>query len=113
MSTSPLGVTSGKGLDVVDYPQASALSDAASRVSGVIAITLVPVLIGVGAGSSLTDSLTKGYRPAMIAIGGLPAGAALVAWLFVSGERAAAPRLAPPAPDRGCALPAPDAEAAS
>jgi hypothetical protein len=80
-------------------------------VGGVIAIALVPGLIGVGAGSSLAESLAKGYRPAMLVIGALCAGAAFVTALFVSDQRAITPRLVPR--DRGCALPVADAEAVS
>ena len=69
--------------------------------------------VGIGAGSSLATLLTKGYRPAMIAIDALCARAALVARVFVSDERAAVPRPAPPAPDRGGGLPARDAETGS
>ena len=49
-----------------DLGEASGVNDAAARVGGVIAIALVPVLIGVGAGGSLAASLTHGYRPAML-----------------------------------------------
>ncbi len=45
---------------------ASAINDAAAKVGAVAAVALVPVLIGVSAGSSLADSLTDGYRTAMI-----------------------------------------------
>jgi EmrB/QacA subfamily drug resistance transporter len=92
-----------------DLGEASAINDAAARIGGVIAVALVPVLIGVGAGTSLTEALTNGYEPAMIVIGGLCVAAAVVTWLFVSDERTDAPQLA--APDRGCALPLRKAEA--
>ena len=55
-----------------------------------------------GAGA---PALARGYQPAMIALGGLCAAGAVVTWLFVSNDRAAAPLLAPPAPHHGCALP--------
>ena len=71
----------------------------------------MPVLIGVGAGTSFADALTNGYEPAMVVIGGFCVAAAVVAWLFVSDERADAPPVA--APDRGCALPVREAEAVS
>jgi len=45
----------------------------------------------------------------MSAIAGICVGAAVVAWLFVSDRRAAAPRFAPPAPYRGCGLPVSEA----
>ncbi|MFL5912471.1 MAG: DHA2 family efflux MFS transporter permease subunit [Gaiellaceae bacterium] len=103
LAVTPLTAAVLAAVRDADLGEASAINDAASRVGGVIAIALVPVLIGVGAGSSLADSLAKGYRPAMLAIAGLCTGAALVTWLFVSDERAEAPLIA--APDRGCALP--------
>jgi EmrB/QacA subfamily drug resistance transporter len=112
LAVTPLTAAVLAAVGDADLGEASAINDAASRVGGVLAIALVPVLIGVGAGSTLTDSLANGYRPAMIAIGGLCAGAAIVSWLFVSDDRTArAPMLVPP--DRGCALPMPDAGAAS
>jgi MFS family permease len=88
-----------------DLGEASAINDAASRVGGVIAVALVPLLIGVTAGASLADSLATGYEPAMIVIGGMCAAGALISLVFVSAEPSAAPRIA--APDRGCALPIP------
>jgi hypothetical protein len=51
----------------------------------------VPLLIGIHAGRSLAESLSTGYRPAMIAIAVLCAAAAFVSWLFVSDDRGAAP----------------------
>jgi EmrB/QacA subfamily drug resistance transporter len=111
LSVTPLTAAVLAAVGDTDLGEASAINDAASRVGGVIAIALVPVLIGVGAGTSLATALTDGYQPAMIAIGGICVGAALVSWLFVSDERATAPALA--APDRGCALPALEAGAAS
>jgi EmrB/QacA subfamily drug resistance transporter len=94
-----------------DLGEASAINDAAARVGAVVAVAVVPVLIGVGAGSSLSDSLTNGYRPAMLVIGGVCAAAAVVAGIFVSNERATAPRVVPPAPFHGCALPVTDSAA--
>ncbi len=80
-----------------DLGEASAINDAAARVGAVVMVALVPVLIGLGAGSTLADGLTHGYRRAMIVIGGLSAAAAIVTWLFVSDAPAASPRLVPPA----------------
>src|SRR3954447_7712038 len=73
-----------------DLGEASAINDAAARVGGVIAIALVPLLIGVGAGSTLAGSLANGYHRAMIVVGGLCIAAAAVSWLFVSDERGTA-----------------------
>ena len=91
-----------------DLGEASGINDAASRIGGVIAIALVPALIGASGGRSLGHALAHGYQPAMIVMGGLCAGAALIAGLFVTDRRATAPRLARWAPHDGCALPVPD-----
>jgi MFS family permease len=103
LAVTPLTAAVLAAVGDADLGEASAVNDAASRVGGVLAVALVPVLIGAGAGASLADSLASGYEPAMVVIGALCAGGALVAWLFVSDEPAEAPRMA--APDRGCALP--------
>jgi EmrB/QacA subfamily drug resistance transporter len=111
LSVTPLTAAVLAAVGDADLGEASAINDAAARVGGVIAIGLVPVLIGVGAGTSLAEALTNGYEPAMVVIGGLCVAAAVVTWLFVSDERADAPPLA--APDRGCALPVREAVAAT
>ena len=59
-------------------------------------------LIVATGGSSLAQALTDGYQPAMIALAAVCAGAAVVTALFVTDDRAPAPRLAPPAPHHGC-----------
>lgn len=87
-----------------DLGEASAINDAAARVGALALVALVPLLIGATAGSSLADSLTDGYRPAMLVLAGVCAVAAVLVAVFVSNERATAPRLAPPAPHHGCAL---------
>lgn len=91
-----------------DLGEASAINDAAARVGGVVVVALVPVLLGLGAGSSLGDALTHGYRQAMIVVGGLCVAGAVVAWLFASDQAAVAPRLGTAASDRGSALPVAD-----
>lgn len=113
LAVTPLTAAVLAAVGDADLGEASAINDAASRVGGVIAIALVPVLIGVGATGTLAHSLASGYRPAMLSIGGLCVGAAIVSWLFVSDERATAPAPAIVPADRGCALPARDAGAAS
>jgi EmrB/QacA subfamily drug resistance transporter len=104
LAVTPLTAAVLAAVDDTDLGEASAINDAASRLGGVIAIAIVPTLIGAGCGS-LAPALAHGYRPAMIALGGLCAAGAVVTWLFVSNDRAAAPLLAPPAPHHGCALP--------
>ena len=91
-----------------DLGEASGINDAAARVGALIVVALVPALIGLAAGSSLADALTHGFRQAMIAITGLSAAGAIVVWLFVSDEPEVAHLIAPPAPDRGDAVPAAD-----
>jgi EmrB/QacA subfamily drug resistance transporter len=88
-----------------DLGEASAINDAASRLGGVVAIALVPALIGAGGGRSLAGALAHGYQPAMIALAALCAAAAAVTAVFVADDRTEAPRLAAPAPHHGSALP--------
>ncbi len=91
-----------------DLGEASAINDASSRIGGVIAIAVVPLLLGAGGGHSFAAALTDGYRPAMLVLSGSCVLAAVVTAVFVSDERATPPRLAPTAPCHGCALPVPD-----
>ena len=86
-----------------DLGEAAAINDAAARVGALVAVALVPALIGATGGSSLAGALGDGYQPAMVAIAGLCVAAAAVTVLFVSDERARGPRFAPPAPHHGCA----------
>src|SRR5205807_6283185 len=51
LAVTPLTAAVLAAVGDADLGEASAINDAASRVGGVIAIALVPVLIGVGAGS--------------------------------------------------------------
>jgi MFS family permease len=76
-------------------------------VLGVIVIAVVPVLIGASGGRSFGRALAHGYQPAMVVMGGLCAAAALITVLLVTDRRAAAPRIAPRAPEAGCASPVP------
>jgi EmrB/QacA subfamily drug resistance transporter len=103
LAVTPLTAAVLDAVGDADLGEASAINDAASRVGGVIAVALVPVLIGITAGASLAEALKTGYQPAMIVIGGMCAAGALVSLLFVSDKPSTAPRIA--APDRGCALP--------
>jgi EmrB/QacA subfamily drug resistance transporter len=103
LAVTPLTAAVLDAVGDADLGEASAINDAASRVGGVIAVALVPLLIGISAGGSLAEALETGYEPAMIVIGGMCAAGALLSLLFVSSTATAAPRFA--APDRGCALP--------
>ena len=105
LAVTPLTAAVLAAVDDRDLGEASAINDAASRLGAVVAIAVVPALIGVGGGATLGHALADGYQPAMIAIGGMCVAAAVIAGLFVSDDRTAAPRLAAPAPFHGCALP--------
>jgi EmrB/QacA subfamily drug resistance transporter len=108
LAVTPLTAAVLAAVGDVDLGEASAVNDAAARVGAVVAVAVVPALIGASGGRGLTHSLAHGYQPAMIAIGAICAGAALIAGRFVTDDRTAAPRIAPPAPHHGCALPVPD-----
>jgi hypothetical protein len=105
LAVTPLTAAVLASVPDADLGEASAINDAASRVGGVITIAVVPALIGTG-GGTLANALVHGYQPAMVALGGLCAAAALVTGAFVTGDRAKAPpiRVAPPAPHHGCAI---------
>jgi hypothetical protein len=105
VAVAPLTAGVLAAVDDSDLGEASAINDAASRIGGVVAIAVVPVLLGAGGGRSFTESLANGYQPAMLVLSGSCVVAALVTGLFVSDDRARAPRLAPTAPMHGCALP--------
>jgi hypothetical protein len=108
---TPLTAAVLAAVDDADLGEASAINDASARVGALIAIGLLPVLLGTGAGADLQGALDDGYRRAMIAIALVSLAAALVAAIFVSdGPPADAPRLAAPAPHHGCALPTQRAE---
>ena len=93
----------------VDLGEAAAVNDAASRVGGVVVVALVPALIGATGGLGIARALVHGYRPAMIVLAVLCVVAALVAGLFVSNRRVAAPGLAPSPRLHSCAVPVPRA----
>jgi EmrB/QacA subfamily drug resistance transporter len=90
-----------------DLGEASAVNDASARVGALVAVALVPALIGASGGLGFAAALADGYQPAMIVLAGVCAGGALVTALFVSDARAAtaAPRFAPPVPQHGCVPP--------
>jgi EmrB/QacA subfamily drug resistance transporter len=105
LSVTPLTAAVLAAVSDRDLGEASAVNDASARVGALLAVAFVPALIGATGGSSLARALTDGYQPAMLALAAVCAGAAVVTALFVSDDRATAaiPRLAPPAPQHGCA----------
>jgi MFS family permease len=88
-----------------DLAEAAAVNDAAARIGALVAVALVPTLIGATGGGGLARALADGYQPAMIVVAGICVAAAVITALFVSDDRALAPALAPPAPLHGCAPP--------
>jgi hypothetical protein len=68
----------------------------------------VPALIGASGGRRLAGTLAHGYQPAMIIMAGFSGAAALIAGLFITDNRAPAPRLGQWAPHHGCTGPVPD-----
>jgi len=62
-------------------------------------------VIGVTGGQTLAGALRDGFQAARLVMAGLCGLAALLSAVFVSDERRRAPRMAPRAPDHGCALP--------
>jgi EmrB/QacA subfamily drug resistance transporter len=105
LTVAPLTAAVLAAVGDADLGEASAINNAAARVGGVIAIAVVPLLIGATGGRSLAHALAGGYEPAMIVVGAVSVAAAVITGLLVADDRAAAPRLAPPAPYHGCALP--------
>ena len=105
LTVTPLTAAVLAAVSDADLGEASAISDVASRLGGAIMTALVPVLIGVQAGRSLTEALAHGYRPAMIVLAGLCVVAAVISAIYVQDSRAGIAVFAPPAPYHGCALP--------
>lgn len=104
LAVAPLTAAVLAAVSDVDLGEASAINDAASRVGGLVAIAIVPALIGA-TGPSLARALTNGYQPAMIAMAGLCAAGALVTAVWVADDRTPAPGLAPHPRTHACALP--------
>jgi EmrB/QacA subfamily drug resistance transporter len=112
LAVTPLTAAVLAAVGDADLGEASAVNDAASRVGGVIAIALIPALIG---GGGLAGALADGYGTAMIAMAGLCVAGALVTAVWVSDDARAgaaagadAPRAAPHPAAHGCALPVTD-----
>jgi EmrB/QacA subfamily drug resistance transporter len=113
LAVTPLTAAVLAAVSDVDLGEASAINDAAARIGGVVAIAIVPVLLGATGGSTLTHALAHGYRPAMLVMGGLCIAGAIVTGVFVSDEGRAGPRLAPHPRSHGCAAPVSNEAAAS
>ena len=104
--TEPIALRVLAAVPDEDLGEGSAVNDAAARIGAVVAIALVPALVGAGSCRTWAAALDRGFGPAMITIGVVCGLAALVAGLFVSsGRPTASHRFVPPAPDHGCAVP--------
>lgn len=104
LSVAPLTAAVLAAVGDADLGEASAINDAASRIGGLIAVAIVPALIGV-AGSGFAEALPDGFQPAMIVMAGLCAGGAVITALFVSDERQGGPSVLPHPRTHACALP--------
>ncbi|GAA0929414.1 MFS transporter [Kribbella koreensis] len=101
IAVTPLTAAVLAAVDNADLGEASAINNTVARIGGVAAIALIPTLAG-GAGLSLKETISSGYRPAMLAAAALCFAAAAVAAVFVSkAAGVVAPRIAP-APPHGC-----------
>jgi Na+/melibiose symporter-like transporter len=94
LAVSPLTAAVLAAVDDADLGEVSGINDAASRLGGVVVLALVPVFIGATSGRSLAKALVHGYQPAMLVMGAICVGAALITALFVSNERVTDPSLA-------------------
>jgi EmrB/QacA subfamily drug resistance transporter len=103
LAATPLTAAVLAAVDDTDLGQASAINNAASWVGGVVAIGIVPALIGAGGGRSLAHALVNGYEPAMIAMAGLCAMGALVTGLFAPNDHVDCPLIAPHPRAHACA----------
>jgi EmrB/QacA subfamily drug resistance transporter len=110
VAVTPLTAAVLAAVHDADLGEASAINDASARVGGLLVIALVPALIGATGGRTLAGALSGGFEPAMLVMAGLCVVAALISAVFVSdARRHVAPRMAPRAPDHGCALPVTEA----
>jgi EmrB/QacA subfamily drug resistance transporter len=103
LAVTPLTAAVLAAVGDADLGEASAVNDAASRIGGVIAIAVVPALLGAG-GGSLAEALAAGYGPAMGVMAGLCVVSAAVTAALVSDARIGAPHVAPHPRTHGCAL---------
>jgi EmrB/QacA subfamily drug resistance transporter len=87
LTVAPLTAGVLAAVDAADTGEAAAVNNAASQVGGVIAVALVPVLLGAGSSRTLAQSLGTGFRPAMLVMAGLSAAAAVISALFVQQGR--------------------------
>ena len=83
LTVAPLTAAVLAAVPDTDLGEASAVNDAAARLGAVIAIALVPALLG-GGGAELGTALAGGYQTAMVALAAVGAAAALISALFTT-----------------------------
>ena len=67
---------------------ASATNNAVARVAGLLAVAVLPLVAGVGAGLSDPDVLADAHPVAMLACAGLMAAGAVVSAIAIPGSAA-------------------------
>jgi EmrB/QacA subfamily drug resistance transporter len=110
LAVTPLTAAVLAAVGDADLGEASAINDAASRVGGVVAIAVVPALLGVAGGGTLAEALADGYGAAMLALAGLCVAGAAVTALLVADHAPAAAATTPHPGLHACALPIPATE---
>jgi Na+/melibiose symporter-like transporter len=84
LMVTPLTAAVLAAVDDGDLGEASAINDASARVGALVAIGLLPVLLGAGGGTDLAGALDGGYGHAMIAIALVSVAAAVATAILVS-----------------------------